>query len=472
MAEGTPLVSTDSWFRSLRFRLTFWNSLFLLVLVGLTLLGLRAGMSLALEHELDLLIKEDARETAMFLERFYATPDAITEELRRKSLSHEERGWFGQIIGPMGEVLFRTPSTPATFPRTALDSKGPSSFGRFRVVEVTTEKLGQGLGRVVVGSSIDFIQGDMDQFDDLILIAWLLMVIIAPGTGYWLAGRATRPLGEILRTAAKLQPNRLSERLSLSGAGDELDKLCVVINSLLDRLATYFERQKTFLANSAHELRSPMAAIRAGVEVALQRDRTASEYREILEEMAEECAGLSTLVNQLLLLAETDGRLWDEVTPPVRLDDLARQTVSMFQGVAEQNQIELVANLQPVSVGVNIHHLRPVLNNLLDNALKYSNAGDTVHFHVGLDPLCEGLALLSIQDTGPGISPEEIPRLFDRFYRTDIARSKDGNRTGTGLGLSICKSLVEGHKGTITIESELGKGTRVLIRLPLASKGK
>ncbi len=465
-------MPTDSWFRSLRFRLTFWNSLVLLVLVGLTLLGLRAGMSLALEHELDLLIKEDARETAMFLERFYATPDAITEELRRKSLSHEERGWFGQIIGSKGEVLFRTPSTPVAFPQEALNTQRPVSFERFRVVEVTTEKLGQGMGHVVVGSSIDFIQGDMDQFDELILVAWLLMVIIAPGTGYWLAGRATRPLGEILRTAERLQPKRLSERLTLSGAGDELDKLCFVINGLLDRLATYFERQKTFLANAAHELRSPMAAIRAGVEVALQRDRTAAEYREILEETAEECQNLSMLVNQLLLLAETDGRQWDAVTPPIRLDELARQTVSMFQGVAEQNQIELIADLLPVSVGVNIHHLRPILNNLLDNALKYSNPGDTVRFNVGVDPHCDSLALLTIKDTGPGIPPEEIPKLFDRFYRTDIARSKDGNRTGTGLGLSICKSLVEGHDGTITIESELGKGTRVFVRLRLASKGK
>ncbi len=427
-------------------------------------------MSLALEHELDLLIKEDARETAMFWERFHATPEAITEELRRKSLSHEERGWFGQIIGPKGEVLFRTPSTPISFPQGALDSNGPVSFGRFRVVEVSTEKLGLGVGRVVVGSSIDFIQSDMDQFDDLILVAWLLMVIIAPGTGYWLAGRATRPIGEILRTAEKLQPGRLSERLSLSGAGDELDKLCLVINSLLDRLTTYFERQKTFLANAAHELRSPMAAIRAGVEVALHRDRTAPEYREILEDTAEECAGLSMLVNQLLLLAEMEGKLWNEVTPPVRLDDLARQTISMFQGVAEQNQIQLVPNLLPVSIGVNIHHLRPILNNLLDNALKYSNPGATVFFHVGVDPNGSDSALLSIQDTGPGISPDELSKLFDRFYRTDIARSKDGNRTGTGLGLSICKSLVEGHKGTITIESALGKGTLVLVRFPIATE--
>ena len=95
-----------------------------------------------------------------------------------------------------------------------------------------------------------------------------------------------------------------------------------------------------------------------------------------------------------------------------------------------------------------------------------------MRFNVGVDPHCDSLALLTIKDTGPGIPPEEIPKLFDRFYRTDIARSKDGNRTGTGLGLSICKSLVEGHDGTITIESELGKGTRVFVRLRLASKGK
>ena len=440
----------------------------LITLVGLTLLGLRAGMRLALEHELDLLILEDAREMAMYVENFRGTPDAITEELRRKSLSHEERNWFGQVIGSKGEVLFRTPSTPDNFPAKALGRQGPISFERFRVVEFSSDKIGPGTVRILVGSSVDFINEDISLLGDMMLVAWLAIVVVAPLTGYWLAGRATRPLRQILISADKLQPGRMSERLPLSGAGDELDRLCIVINNMLDRLANYFERQRTFLANAAHELRSPLSAMRSGVEVTLERVRTAPEYRGILEETAEQCSTLNALVNQLLLLAETDGRHLEASTTTVRLDELAQKTISMFQGVAEQYQIDLTADLLPVTICGHSHHIRPVLNNLVDNALKYSNPRDSVHIKVGIDPENPNMALLEIRDSGTGISPEDLPKLFDRFYRTDQARAKDGRRSGTGLGLPIAQSIIEAHGGTIQVDSSLGRGTRIEVRLPIA----
>lgn len=461
----------ESWFRSLRFRLSFWTSFVLITLVGVTLLGLRAGMRLALEHELDLLILEDAREMAMYVENFRNTPQAIIEELRRKSLSHEERNWFGQIIGPKGEVLFRTPSTPENFPDKALGKQGPISFERFRVVEYSTEKIGPGTVRVLIGSSVDFINEDISLLGDMMLVAWLAIVVVAPLTGYWLAGRATRPLAQILISASKLQPRRMSERLPLSGAGDELDRLCIVINNMLDRLANYLDKQRTFLANAAHELRSPLAAMRAGVEVTLERERSAPEYRGILEETAEQCSNLTALVNQLLLLAETDARHLEASSSSVRLDELVKKTVSMFQGVAEQYQIELTTNLFPVTIRGHTHHIRPVLNNLVDNALKYSNPKDSVHIHVAVDPDNPVMGLLVISDTGTGISPEDLPKLFDRFYRTDQARAKDGRRSGTGLGLPIAQSIIEAHGGTIQVDSTLGKGTRIEVRLPLAPQG-
>lgn len=440
----------------------------LITLVGVTLLGLRAGMRLALEHELDLLILEDAREMAMYVENFRNTPDAINEELRRKSLSHDERNWFGQIIGSKGEVLFRTPSTPENFPSKALGKKGPISFERFRVVEYSTEKIGPGTVRILVGSSVDFINEDISLLGDMMLVAWLAIVVVAPLTGYWLAGRATRPLRQILISADKLQPRRLSERLPLSGAGDELDRLCIVINNMLDRLANYLDRQRTFLANAAHELRSPLAAMRAGVEVTLERERSAPEYRGILEETAEQCSNLTALVNQLLLLAETDARHLEASQTTVRLDELAKKTISMFQGVAEQYQINLTMDLHPVTICGHNHHIRPVLNNLVDNALKYSNAEDSVHIQVCIDPDDHNMGLLAISDTGTGISAEDLPKLFDRFYRTDQARAKEGRRNGTGLGLPIAQSIIEAHSGTIQVESTLGKGTRIEVRLPLA----
>ena len=198
-------------------------------------------------------------------------------------------------------------------------------------------------------------------------------------SGYWLAGRATRPLATILQTTARLHPDNLSERLPLRGSGDELDRLSATINSMLDRLAAHLEQQRLFVANAAHELRSPLAAMRTSVEVALQRDRPAAEYRDLLADLVEQCAALSSLINSLLLLAEGDAGLL-HADGEVRLDQLATAAVDMFQGIAEQRGLELGARTsEPVRVRGNSVHWREVIHNLIDNALKFTPAGGQRH---------------------------------------------------------------------------------------------
>ncbi len=458
----------ESIFRSLRFRLSFWNSLVLILLVGLTLLGLLAGMGYALEHELDLLLTEDATEMVMMVERLYPNWDAIAEEMSRKALSHDEREWFGQILGPDGTLMRKTQSVPEGLTPTPLRRRTPASFEEFRIVELPTKKIKPGPYFVCVGSSVQFVKEDIDRLSRSILIAWLAILVVAPLSGYWLAGRATRPLGDIIETASRLQPRHLSERLVLSGAGDELDQLCQVINNLLDRLATYLANQREFLANAAHELRSPLAAMRAGVEVSLDRDRSPDEYRQSMEETVEQCANLSILVNQLLLLAETDSRDINPQGISTPLDALARRICSMFEGVAEQRGIKLLYDIQEVQVQGNINHLRPVLSNLVDNALKFSRSGDIVEVRVGPDPNNPDFARISVADSGEGIPTDDLPRVFNRFFRGDQSRTQEGPKTGTGLGLSICHSIVQAHGGTITVTSSPDKGTRFDVLLPIS----
>lgn len=442
----------------------------MILLVGLTLLGLAAGLKYALEHELDLLIKEDAEEMVLLAERYFPNLDGITEEVKRKVLSHGERHWFGQIIGPKGEVVVRSSSTPEDFPNSALFRKGPVSFAGFRVVELTTKNIKNGPLYVCVGSSVDFVREDVDRLSRIMLVAWLAILVIAPLTGYWMAGRATGPLGDIIQTASRLQPQQLSERLVLTGAGDEIDKLCTVINGLLDRLAIYLENQRQFLANAAHELRSPLAAMRAGVEVALDRDRTASEYRQSLEETEEQCANLAVLVNQLLLLAETDARDLKPHLASTSLDKVVQKTCSMFEGVAEQRGIKLICDAHQVQVKGNIHHLRQIVSNLVDNALKFSRSGDNIMVRVGPDPNQPQFARITVSDTGEGISQEDLPRIFNRFFRGDQSRRKDGPKTGTGLGLSICSSIVEAHGGKISVTSNPEYGTCFDVWLPVCQQ--
>jgi signal transduction histidine kinase len=239
---------------------------------------------------------------------------------------------------------------------------------------------------------------------------------------------------------------------------------------MLDRLATHLEQQRTFVANAAHELRSPLAAMRTSVEVALERDRSPAEYRDLLGEMVEECAGLANLINHLLLLAEGDAGLL-HADSEVRLDELATRAVDMFHGIAEQRGLELRGKVTgSVLVGGNPVHLREVIHNLIDNALKFTPAGGSVTVEVGA-PAGSQQALLRVSDTGAGIPTEDLPKVFERFYRADKSRQRAQPTGGNGLGLSICQAIVQSYGGRISLESELGRGTTVTVCLPALERG-
>jgi signal transduction histidine kinase len=298
-----------------------------------------------------------------------------------------------------------------------------------------------------------------------------------------LAGRTTRILADLIHTTDRLRPSELKERLPIRGTGDELDALARTINGLLDRIGDYLQQKHDFLANAAHELRTPLAAIRSSVEVAASGKPSEREFRELLDEVIEQCSALQSLVNQLLLLAESDADRLLTSAEPVSLDELVGRAIDMFQGVAEFHGIELVANrLLPIAVIGNRHRLRQVLNNLLDNAIKFTAArsGDSPPAG-GQQPAGTGridvrlvrddqrqVAVLRVADNGIGIASESLPKVFDRFYRADRSRQREGGPGGSGLGLSICQAIVAAHHGTIGVTSEPGRGTTFTITLPLA----
>jgi signal transduction histidine kinase len=312
----------------------------------------------------------------------------------------------------------------------------------------------------------------MALIDNLVLSTGLVVLLLSPVVGHLLTSRTIQPLAQMIRTTARLQPDEVDERLPIRGTGDELDSLAQTINGLLDRIAKYIQQEHDFLANAAHDLRTPLAAIRSSVEVALGVDRSDEEYRETLSLVIEQCSALQTLVNQLLLLAETDaGRLQSDAEP-VPLDQVVGRVVEMFQGVADDHGVDLrVRELPAVSVSGNRHHLRQVVSNLLDNAIKFSaaraGAEEQVTIELERDDIAR-VARLRVSDTGIGISPEDAPNIFDRFFRADKARARDGIAGGTGLGLSICKSIVEAHRGQIAVASEPGSGATFTVTLPLS----
>ncbi|HEY7311668.1 MAG TPA: ATP-binding protein [Gemmataceae bacterium] len=458
--------------RTLRFQLTFWNTIAILVLVAATLWGVREGLRWTLLNEMDKALAEDIKEVQFILKDSYGDLKEIIKELEGKAASHSARSWYVRIFHADGTPYWHNHDAPELhMPMVSVVQHGPYNRGEYRLLQRPIPAAGKAPAMVVrVGASRDMVDDDVWRLTEMILLAFAFILVMAPLGGYWLAGRATRPLANILHTTARLHPDNLNERLPVRGSGDELDQLSATMNGMLDRLATHLEQQRTFVANAAHELRSPLAAMRTSVEVALERDRSPAEYRDLLGEMVEECAGLANLINHLLLLAEGDAGLL-HADSEVRLDELATRAVDMFHGIAEQRGLELRGKVTgSVLVGGNPVHLREVIHNLIDNALKFTPAGGSVTVEVGA-PAGSQQALLRVSDTGAGIPTEDLPKVFERFYRADKSRQRAQPTGGNGLGLSICQAIVQSYGGRISLESELGRGTTVTVCLPALERG-
>jgi heavy metal sensor kinase len=456
-------------FGTLRARLTLWNTVVLLVLMGLTLMAVREGLSRLLRDRLDEFLQEEMAEIRDDIrERAPRWPE-IHKALNNKSRDHPHRRMFVQLFTPAGALLWSSDQTPEE------EWAGRLLEPHDQTIVLDHHRLLQqrldGPGVVVrVGVTSQRAARDLAQFTENMLVVSAVVVLIAPLAGYLLAGRATQPLSRIIDTAARLHPARLDERLPVRGTHDELDRLSQTINGLLDRIAQYLDRNREFNAYAAHELRTPLAAIQASIEVALLGDRSVDEYKEELLELLEEFNRLRVLVNQLLLLAEGDAGQLCTVREPIRLDDLVRRSTEMFQAASEVKGVALqLKRLDPTSVAADPSALRQVVNNLLDNALKFTPAGRSVVVELSCDSV-GGECVLLVRDTGIGIGAADLPHIFQRFYRADKSRARDRlGRGGTGLGLSICRAIVDAHAGTITAESTPGTGSTFTVRLPSAT---
>lgn len=455
---------------TLRVRLTIWNTAVVLLVSLAALLAVRIGAKAALYREADAVLRGEVNEVAIALRDLYPNTDAVVGELRRKAAGHEERGWFTQLLKDNGETIWKSDSCPeevATWPvdREKLENlvqvRG-YRFARRRITDPFDEPF-----HIRIGMATAYLDDDINTLARLLLPVAVGLSLLTPLVGYWLALRATKPVAEILRTAEQLKPTRLGDRLEVQGTQDELDRLSLTINRLLDQVAGYVERQQQFVADAAHELRGPLAAMQSSLEVAVSQNRTADDYRETLADVLEEARHLSKLSNDLLLLAETGDETRDRPRGRVDLTAIARQTIAMFGGVAEERSVGLILEAPTTAVQLpgDASQLRQVCGNLLDNAIRFTPNGGKVTMAVVPDD--DGThAVMTVTDTGCGITPEHLGRVFDRFYKADASRThSDAARSG-GLGLAICRSIVERHGGTIAVASMPSRGTTFTLRLP------
>ena len=342
-----------------------------------------------------------------------------------------------------------------------------SSTGQqIRLYSMVLTENGAHVAIVQVGESLAQLNAALHSVAlELVLIAPCILLLGALGS-YWLASRAFVPIDRLTRTTQQIQAGDLHQRVPVPRTHDEVHRLATTLNEMISRLDEAFRRQRRFVADASHELRTPVAVIRSMTDLALLEELTLQESRQMLGNINSEAERLSHLISELLALARSDeGKTLLELEP-IRLDHLVEGVVANAEIMAMEHYTALHVHItKSVTVLGDEARLIQALINLLDNAIVYTNAGG--HITVSVEQR-EHTAELTIRDTGIGIAPEHIPHLFERFYRVDPARVRtDGN--SSGLGLAIVEWVIHAHGGTITVESQVGQGSTFFITLPLAS---
>lgn len=292
-----------------------------------------------------------------------------------------------------------------------------------------------------------------------------LLFLVAAGGGYWLSGRALSPVDTLVRTAHDITGVNLDSRLPKLTTGDELQRLSDTLNEMLDRIENAFLRVTQFTADASHELRTPISLMRTEAEVALRRSRSEAEYKESLRNILLEAERTTALVEQLLSLARTDSGRETLHMQSINFAETVLEVKESWRQVAQIRNLQFSADIaQDCFVLGDVTALRRLADLLLDNAFKYTPSPGSVV--LSLERHGQS-AVIAVQDTGPGIAEAERTRIFERFYRVDKARSRQ--QGGAGLGLAIAQWIVAQHRGSITVESQLGRGSTFRVELPLIS---
>ncbi len=367
------------------------------------------------------------------------------------------------VFNPEGELMHAEPLEDVPI-WTAVS--WPISY---RTVGPNREVLLRGPGGtlIVVGRDIHLLVDRLRSSLVQLLVTGLGVLGLGLVGGWWLSGKTIQPIKQISDTAGKINAANLSDRISTTGMDDELRVLATILNSMFGRLDSSFKQQSQFTADASHELRTPLAVLMSQCELALNRPRGNEEYKQTIGTCQKAGARMKTLVEDLLTLARADaGKL--EIEPSkVDLKTIVDEALALLQPLAREHHVELACDGCPAECWGDVRRLSQVIANLIGNAVHYNKPGGKV---IVITSIEDEYAAVEVRDTGCGIPGEAMPHLFDRFYRVDEARSRQTG--GSGLGLAICKSIVDAHDGSISVDSEIDVGSVFKVRLPRWGKTK
>jgi heavy metal sensor kinase len=458
---------------SIRWRLTLWN----VGVLAIIILGLSVAVLMLVQRYLwsrfDAELSEELREVVEDVTP-YSLAEPVSSVITRRYDLHTHT--FALVRTAHGQDILRSrffvnldlplPDAPEMFRGARYQELWLENLGHFRFI---TQVFRASNSELMVAQ----IAAPTANLEKEYRAAWWTLGTIGPVAllvacvgGSFLASRALAPIEQITETAERISAEKLTERLNVERSDDELGRLSTTLNRMFDRLQESIGEMRRFTADAAHELRSPLTVIRTEAEVALRTPRSADAYRQVIETTLEEVSRLSDLVNQLLTLSRHDAGIQIASSEEVPLDALLHDVAEKLHTLAEQKQITLtIIDLPDVTIAGDDVLLSQVFYNLVNNAVHYTNSNGkiTVSGELVGNDIC-----VAVEDTGNGIASEHLSRLFDRFYRVDDSRTRASG--GTGLGLAICRSIVESHHGQITVHSEVGKGSKFAVYLPVKNE--
>jgi len=400
---------------------------------------------------------------------------------------HRDTRWpqfRGEPLGVSPEALRNAARGSATFETV-------QGRGRYPVRLLTAPVMfsGQVVNVLQVGMSLEGLYMARRQFLWTLATLFPLALVLAATGGWLLARRALRPVDQMTATARRIEAEHLAQRIQGAEADDELGRLARTLNEMLARLEAAFAQVRRFSADASHELKTPLTVLKGEIEVALRSTRGPEEYRRVLGSVLEEVESMARLVDDLLLLSRADAGALRLEAAPVELDRLVEDVAKEGEILAREQQVRVtIQALEPLIVHGDGQRLKQLLRNLVDNGIKYTppdgqvtlilrtvmrdraEANPKSGYPLGVrNPKSRELlgpwGEIEVRDTGIGIPPEALPRIFDRFYRVDPSRSRESR--SAGLGLCIAKTIAEAHGGRIEVQSILGAGSTFTLFLPL-----
>ena len=483
--------------QSIRFQIVLWYMLILSVTLSIFALVLFNNFKKEINNDLDDLLSSRAASIKESIDTYWQTEHLRTNKdipldrfqkqdnsnfikiaqrwVEQKNVDPAFISFFVRIINAQGMLVAATQNMPnemishgllkdtytgkSRFDKWKVELS-PGIFSTLRMLTTPVIERNRLIYVVQVASPLTSTDNAIDNLSFLLFVLLPMTVVLTGFAGAFLAKVALNPVHEMIKTINLIKAENLKLRLTLPRSKDEIHELAVTFNEMLNRLEDSFTTQRQFMQDISHELKTPLAILKGELEVTLKRIRTSDEYATVLESSLEEVNRIARMVENLLTLARFDTKTITLELENIELEDFIEKIVEDIRGLALIKNISIITNIPEGAIlKADRVQIRRLLLNLLDNAIKYTPIKGVIEVKISSE---KEFVTIVVNDNGIGIPSEELPHIFDRFYR--VEKSRQGS--GYGLGLSISKSIVEAHKGSISSQMSSNNGTSFIVSLP------